>query len=206
MTRLRQFRFGGFTLIELLVVIAIIGILAGLLLPAIAKAREQANRATCLNNLKQIYYGIQMYASDYNSRLPYDGTAGPLPQGNVDVASSFNLMSNIIVSAKLFKCPSDTAARQAGAFPLPTPSWTNCSYAYVPTISFQDQPDSILVLDRMAPAGSDNINNYRFLSSWQPSSAHRDGGMCCSMTVTPRGRQSCLPPPAQPAPSRFSIR
>jgi len=60
----------GFTLIELLVVIAIIAILAAILFPVFARARESARRASCLSNLKQIGLGIMMYIQDYDERYP----------------------------------------------------------------------------------------------------------------------------------------
>ena len=75
-------RMGGFTLIELLVVIAIIAILAAILFPVFAKAREKARQISCLSNMKQLSLGFLQYAQDSDERFPGSGStsnngAGP---------------------------------------------------------------------------------------------------------------------------------
>src|SRR5688500_12088066 len=92
----------GFTLIELLVVIAIIAILAAILFPVFARARENARRASCQSNLKQIGLGIAQYTQDYDERMV------PSYQSDSNSPPWQTLLQPYVKSAQIFRCPSNT--------------------------------------------------------------------------------------------------
>jgi prepilin-type N-terminal cleavage/methylation domain-containing protein/prepilin-type processing-associated H-X9-DG protein len=95
-------RHKGFTLIELLVVIAIIAILAAILFPVFARAREKARQTSCLSNVKQLGLGIQMYISDYDERLPVGSDWGV----GLSVYHLPDRLDPYIKNADLWECPS----------------------------------------------------------------------------------------------------
>src|SRR5688572_25045143 len=80
--QLNAVRDHAFTLIELLVVIAIIAVLAALLLPTLASAREKGRRTVCLSNMRQIGIAIQIYSQDSDGRIPYGPKAPPFTNPN----------------------------------------------------------------------------------------------------------------------------
>ena len=91
-------RTRGFTLIELLVVIAIIAILAAILFPVFAKAREKARQSSCLSNVKQIGLGFMMYAQDYDERLPGGNVSG--------TGTWYNAIAPYLKNTQILTCPS----------------------------------------------------------------------------------------------------
>jgi len=104
-------RRSGFTLIELLVVVAIIAILAAILFPVFARAREKAKQASCQSNLKQIALAIEQYKSDWNSTMPLWGYVTERHVAHIrDIPPGyvywFNALNPYVKSVSIFRCPS----------------------------------------------------------------------------------------------------
>ena len=137
----------GFTLIELLVVIAIIGILAGILLPVLSRARESARKTQCMSNVKQIGMGLIMYANENSETFPSSTASNP-------AMASLNLLYDTYISDnKVFNCTSDTtvtAATNAGMSVSTSGGTeaftsTQCSYGYDRAHTQADDADVALL-------------------------------------------------------------
>ena len=108
----------GFTLIELLVVIAIIAILAAILFPVFARAKEKARQTSCLSNLKQLGTTLNMYATDYENVLPLYRISVPATVLNPDGSPSGGLLYWAALlhpyskNTQIFTCPSNPEAKQ----------------------------------------------------------------------------------------------
>ena len=98
----RPLNRSGFTLIELLVVIAIIAILAGMLLPALAKAKSKAQSISCMSNLKQFAIASRLYQDDFRGAFPWTFT---LTQNGLDQTNWFSYTFPYQQSKKLLQCP-----------------------------------------------------------------------------------------------------
>jgi len=105
--RFTKRRIKGFTLIELLVVIAIIAILAAILFPVFARARENARRASCLSNLKQIGLGMMMYSQDFDEHLVSYSLAYPRPIGSGNILW-IDMIQPYVKSVQVLNCPSES--------------------------------------------------------------------------------------------------
>src|SRR5687767_3897349 len=121
----------GFTLIELLVVIAVIAILAGMLLPALARAKDKAWSSKCLSNFKQIGIATVMYANDFDESLPLSAHQG---------ASWVGVLKPYLSGTNLWRCPRDLNKTRLYSFAIndfllpPDPGAPQANYSKVSSI------------------------------------------------------------------------
>lgn len=95
---------GGFTLLEMLVVLAIIGVLAGLLLPLLAKSRAEGRRTACKSNLSQLHKAVQMYALEHGSLYP---TVAARPSLDSSRARLCDVLRPYAPDVRVLRCPAD---------------------------------------------------------------------------------------------------
>jgi len=176
----------GFTLIELLVVIAIIAILAAILFPVFARAREKARQTSCLSNVKQLSLGLYMYAQDYDEKFPRWNwgeriSIGGPPGMTMWYAAVFPYVKN----QQLYTCPSVV---RDGCHLTCYPAWSGTvtggiSYGYNEYIgnvgasmgSIQFPAQHVLLGDARAALGGHTVANIL----WRYAFVAKDPTACC---------------------------
>ncbi len=128
----------GFALVELMVVIGIIAVLAAILFPVLAKAREAANRTSCLSNLLQIHVAAQLYVNDWDGRLPYSDKEVPGLTGSFWVDAIY-VLGPYMQNEGIRLCPSATDRITIDGVPLIS-SYATSLATYVSLESLMEGP------------------------------------------------------------------
>lgn len=187
----------GFTLIELLVVIAIIAILAAILFPVFAKAREKARQTSCLNNVKQLALGMIMYSQDYDETfsalgrpahmLYYDAALGAFNNNNpANPTAGQNYhgwpvaILPYVKNTQIYLCPSASTSTYGVNYALPTHCPNSAGTARIDFYSVAQpvgkfvQPANTILMSEKGPGGGDQ---YLLSAQYYACRAsHNDGG------------------------------
>ncbi len=182
----------GFTLIELLVVIAIIAILAAILFPVFARAREKARQTSCLSNTKQLGLGHSMYLQDYDDEL----VPAYISYGSAGSAIWPNLLDPYIKNGQVFYCPSASkglypdytywftlrGTTHALSYGINRSIYLRYSYWGVKLSEIKYPAETLIIADSdwtHGPADYGGSNSYRIADSYHPSffiPARHNGG------------------------------
>lgn len=174
-TKIRSIR--GFTLIELLVVIAIIAILAAILFPAFARARENARRSSCLSNTKQIGLAIIQYSQDYDEKMPLHETT----ELDLSVGWWMPMIQPYAKSYQIGFCPSDSSVNASNPV-----TYSNISFGYnyiylsgTALAAINSPSETLVISDKdIPPAGGTSARYviHQSYAPYAPTARHFDGG------------------------------